>query len=712
MPSHFSPAALSPLNKAVRIYVWDEDLVSDDSMGYCEFKIESEADVPPHDLWLDVLPRPGKKDKNIKGQIHIQWSCRFMKNYKVDPSTEWPDFSLVTIEPVQFRNVVDVQGPIDDLVLLSCLAECRIKRMPEKYFSKHLPKESIGWVIKVCSESSISDMYSYATKWKWDLVQNVCLRLLNQFANYGFALLRADQMHVIRGKNVIKTFDQTLWLVRSRTSANKVTQSTFLLVEPYYMCHTSKIRVEIQGDMDPAILGEFLVDFSYEERRDRFGEHVSFSLVDKYQLPTFTTMSAIRMRENASENLVLKALDQLHKYGFAHWTVWGEAHILMRSNEWAASGAHVVTGRVGNYIIVDPLWILGSSAQIEVQGLVDDNLIVQIAASMGGSMDTAKIELQKRMNHNGQFSHYSFKSRQVFPDSVFAGVMAWRKSENVFQNLTLEVVTKLGEVAGYEVMSPFGTDCLMLQRSITPSSLPPNKRFKYVLIDPCFSLDLPAQFEIQGDITAEEAGAASLACGCSTIMDERDSKFGHTSWIIPVAKTGGMTWSLTEMRRKMNKVQYYGMKLLSYFNNVLSYEPFMQYAADSFLCRMRGPEALIRGQFILVDTLFTVDTFVRVEVTGDITRDEVAAAAAAGALPAPQDILDPKENNLLLGYCIKTDVKAMAYTLEGMHKMNNRWQYIWIKFVNRLSSFGWQYKFPYGHGRDRGHVFFRPFATQ
>jgi hypothetical protein len=484
-----------------------------------------------------------------------------------------------------------------------------------------------------------------------------------------------------------------------------VNQPTFILVEPYYICNSARIRVEVQGDVALEMLTDLFSDFTCEERRDPFGEHISYSLVDNVRNRAFVSIHAIRMRENVSQNLCLKLMNQLQKFGYAHWTVWGEAHIMMRSNEWAATGPQAVTGRAGDFVIVDPLWLPFNTTHIEVQGIVDDNLITQIANTMVGGTE-AKLELQKRIDESGRFSHYSFKSKQVFPATAMPSITEMRKCTNVFQNLMLEVVSKLGDLAGYEAFSPFGSDCILMQKSAKSGH--PGRAFKYVLIDPCMSINLPAQFEIQGDVSAEQVGAASAACGCDRVFEEADSKFGHTCWIIPVAKTAGMSWTLSDVRRKMNKVQYYGVRLLSHFHNVLSYEPFMQYGDDSFLCRLRDPGTLTPGHYILIDILFAFDTHVRVEIAGDISKDEVAAAAAASGLPPPQNIIDFKESGLILGYSLKTDVKTKCFTMEGRHKTYNRWQFYWINFVNKLSSFGWQYKFPYGRGQDRGWVFFRP----
>eukprot|EP01122_Echinamoeba_exundans_P016939 TRINITY_DN874_c0_g1_i1.p1 TRINITY_DN874_c0_g1~~TRINITY_DN874_c0_g1_i1.p1 ORF type:complete len:787 (+),score=124.26 TRINITY_DN874_c0_g1_i1:1344-3704(+) len=685
----------------VRIEVWDEDLLTDDFMGTCQFQVNTDEDLES-DVWIDLAARPGKKDKNIKGQIRVRWSIKFMKNFKLDPAKEWTDFSMITIEPIPIRNVIDVQGSVDDFVILNALASCRIKRLPEKHFSKSRPRESIGWVIKVCTEGAYADAFSWVNKAKWDLVQNTCLRLLNHFATCGFWLLRGDQIHIIRAKHPRKEFDPTLCLVRERTAGNVVNQPTFILVEPYYICNSARIRVEVQGNVGLEMLTDVMSEFSCEERRDSYGDHISYSLVDNVRNRAFVTLHAMRMRENVSQNLILKVMNQFHKYGFTHWTVWGEAHIMMRSEG-------LISRTAGDFVIVDPLWLPINTTHIEVQGIVNDNLITQIANTMVGGAE-AKLELQKRIDESGKFSCYSLKSKQVFPATALPNLLELRRSANVFQNMMLEVVSKLGEYAGYETISPFGTDCILLQKSTAIQTLPPSKAFKYVLIDPCLSISLPAQFEIQGDVSAEQVAAASAACGCDRVFEESDPKFGHSCWIIPIAKTSGMSWTPSNIRRKMNKVQFYGVKLLSHFHNVLAYEPFMQYGDDSFLCRLRDPATLLRGQYILIDILFAFDTHVRVEVTGDISKDEVAAAAAASGLFPPQNIVDFKDNGLVLGYFMRSDVKANCLTLEGRHKTNNRWQFYWINFVNRLASYGWRYKFPYGRGRDRGWVFFRPLS--
>lgn len=81
--------------------------MSDDFMGYCEFTITTQDDFD-FDAWVDLVPRPGKKDKKVKGQIHLQWNVRFMKNFVVNPATEWPDLSLISIEPVPYLNYIEV----------------------------------------------------------------------------------------------------------------------------------------------------------------------------------------------------------------------------------------------------------------------------------------------------------------------------------------------------------------------------------------------------------------------------------------------------------------------------------------------------------------------------------------------------------------------------------------------------------------------------
>jgi hypothetical protein len=143
-------------------------------MGFTEFQVNS-ADDLESDVWIHLAARQGKKDKNIKGQIRVRWSIKFMKNFKLDPAKEWPDFSLITIEPIPIRNVIDVQGSVEDFVILNALASCRIKRLPEKHFSKSRPRESIGWVIKICTEGSFSDAFSWLSKWKWDMCVTIFL---------------------------------------------------------------------------------------------------------------------------------------------------------------------------------------------------------------------------------------------------------------------------------------------------------------------------------------------------------------------------------------------------------------------------------------------------------------------------------------------------------------------------------------------------------
>jgi hypothetical protein len=60
------------------------------------------------DAWVDLVARPGKKDKKVKGQIHLQWNVRFLKNFVVNPATEWPDYSLITIEPIPYLNYIEI----------------------------------------------------------------------------------------------------------------------------------------------------------------------------------------------------------------------------------------------------------------------------------------------------------------------------------------------------------------------------------------------------------------------------------------------------------------------------------------------------------------------------------------------------------------------------------------------------------------------------
>lgn len=475
------------------------------------------------------------------------------------------------------------------------------------------------------------------------------------------------------------------------------------MVEPWFF-GGSKIRVEVQGDMDPRILAMLINDFDYIQLCDPYKEHMMFSLYSKnYKGTSWSGSNVWRMKENASQNLVLAVMDALSANGFVHATVWGGAQIMVRSNEWAASGTAAVTGRVGKFAIVDPFWIVGATPRIEIQGMVDDNFITQVALALETGRQ-AKLELKKQFDKKGAISSYQFKSKEI--DSSAMTLEGARKNENIFQNLTLDVVSKLGMLGGYEFVSTFGSDCLMLQRTIVPSHLPPNSRFKYLLLDPCVNT-MPLRFEIQGDITLEQAATASASCGCDKVREEASSRFGHTAWVIPVAGTSNESFTLADVRRKMNKLQFYALRLLSYFHNYLGYEAVTQWQNDAFLCRIRSPTELMQGQYIMVDTIMLGTA--RIEVTGDISLDEVNAAAMAAGIPLAKPMVDRKDKNIVMGYVIETDYRSVnAASLEERRIAANLWQFVWIKFFNKLSSFGWQYKFPFNHGFDRGSVFFRP----
>eukprot|EP01122_Echinamoeba_exundans_P001421 TRINITY_DN11481_c0_g1_i1.p1 TRINITY_DN11481_c0_g1~~TRINITY_DN11481_c0_g1_i1.p1 ORF type:complete len:782 (+),score=107.53 TRINITY_DN11481_c0_g1_i1:123-2348(+) len=677
----------------VKVFIYDEDVVSNDFMGFYEFTINSQDDVA-FDGWVDLVARPGKKDKKVQGQIHLQWNARFMKNLVINPATEWPDYALISIEPVPVSNVIEIMGPIDDLVMLSCLSDCKIRRLPSKMFHKMNQREALGWEIKVCSPG-LNYMFSqYLDKWKWDFIQNLCLRLLNRFANYGFMLLRGDLM------------DVTLWMVRTRTSANVVNQTTFVLVEPFDagVCE-SVTRVEVQGDISPMFLAPILKDFNFIQVLDPYREHMIFSVYTKrHKIGLTHDQNKARKNENASQNLTLAVMDSLHQSGFIHQTPWGNAHLFIRSNEWSAVGTTAVTGRVGSYAVVDPFRVLrGASPRIEVQGLFDEGVLSQVAQAVSSTRE-GQVEFIKEVDLD-IVSNYQFKLNK----SALSGETM--KADNIFQNLLMDVASKLGSFGGYEVVDTFGRDCLMLQRTILPSHLPPDARFKYLLVDPC-TQTLPLRFELQGDLTVDQVSGAAAFVGCKEIFEEKSKRFGRTAWVIPVAKTTGMTWSIDEMRRKMNKLQYYGMRLISYFHNCHGYEAITQYAGDAFLCRIRSPQELQRGQYILIDTLMVGK--IRIEITGDISIEEVAAAAQTAQIPAPQPIIDKKDNDMVLGYSIETDYFAVSnpkIPMDQRRQIANLWQHVWIKFFNRLSAFGWQYKFPCNNGMDRGSVFFRP-STQ
>jgi hypothetical protein len=473
------------------------------------------------------------------------------------------------------------------------------------------------------------------------------------------------------------------------------------MVEPWFLGTSKKVRVEVQGDLDPRLLAPLLQDFDYMQLMDPYKEHMMFSLFSKnYKSSSWSGTNLRRMKENASQNLVLAVMDVLDENGFTHLTVWGGAHILMRSNEWAASGVTAVTGRVGSFTIVDPFWVPGSTPRIEIQGVIDSNIVVQVGQALDHNRQ-AKMELKMQKDKSGGVSSYQFKSSEI-ETSSFTTEGA-RKNENIFQNLTLEIASKLGRFGGYEFVSTFGSDCLMLQRSLVR----PNTDCEYLLVDPCVSR-LPLRFEIQGPVAIEQAAAASAACGCDQVREESSSRFGHTAWVIPVAKTSSDAWSVTEMRRMMNKLQFYGIRLLSYFHNNLGFEAVTQWESDAFLCRRLPATRLQQGQYILVDTVMFGT--IRVEITGDISIDEVNAAAIAAGIPPAQHLLDKKDKNMVIGYVIATEYRANGQTtsVELLRKNANLWQHVWIKFFNKLSSFGWQYKFPFNHGWDKGSVFFRP----
>lgn len=465
---------------------------------------------------------------------------------------------------------------------------------------------------------------------------------------------------------------------------------------------SKKICVEIQGDLDPTVLGELVGDFDYLLLKDPYGEHMLCSLWSKnYKTHSWGSYLG-RMKENAAQNLVLAVMDALDKHGFMHLTCWGGAQIMVRSNEWAATGPVAITGRVGHYAIVDPFWLPGQDARIEIQGLVNDQFVAVVGQNLDAAR-AAKLELKHQLDKTGQIASYQFKSPEI--DTSAMTISGGRKNINIFQNLFLDVASKLGSIGGYEFVGTFGSDSLLLQRTIVPSHLPPGSRFKYLLIDPCFQA-VPMRFEIQGDINAEQVGHASAACGGEVVFEETSSRFGHVSWVIPVAKTS--SFAATDIRRKVNKSQFYGMKLLSYFHNALGYEPVTQVAADAFLCRNRAPGELPRGQYILIDTIMV--GAITLEITGDISIDEVNAAALVAGIPLATEMLDKKDNNMRIGYSIKTDLFIKPADYQEMRQLTNIWQHMWIKFFNKLSVFGWQFKFPYNRGADRGAVFFRPVA--
>jgi hypothetical protein len=495
-------------------------------------------------------------------------------------------------------------------------------------------------------------------------------------------------------------------MVRSCTSANIVNQTTYLLVDPWDggPLEPAITRVEVQGDISPQFLAPILKDFNFMQVMDPYREHMLFSVYTKkhkLSMGLGHDPNKARLNENASQNLTLAVMDALHQSGFIHMTPWVGAHIFVRSNEWAAVGTTAVTGRIGSYTIVDPFRVFrGASPRIEIQGLVDEGVVAQVGQAVSNGRES-KIELQKEVDLD-IISNYQLK----IDKSALSGELL--KADNIFQNLLLGVVSNLGKFGGYEVISTFGYDCLMLQRTIVPSQLPPDARFRYLLIDPC-TQTLPLRFELQGDLAAEQATGAAAAVGCHEIFEEQSKRFGHTAWVIPVAKTSSQSWSIDEMRRKMNKLQFYCMRLVSYFHNCHGFEALTQFASDAFLCRVRSPQELQRGQYILIDTLMLGK--IRLEITGDINLDEVNAAAQAAQLPVARPIIDKKDNDLVIGYSIDTDFFSNANQKippEELRKAANLWQHAWIKFFNRLSAFGWQYKFPFNHGWDRGSVFFRP----
>lgn len=98
----------------VKISIYDEDLVGSDFMGYHEITIQSEEDLVV-DAWFDLVARPGKNDKGVAGKIHLLWTAHYMKNFTINPAAEWPDYSLISIEPQPYYNVIEVQVRVSQI---------------------------------------------------------------------------------------------------------------------------------------------------------------------------------------------------------------------------------------------------------------------------------------------------------------------------------------------------------------------------------------------------------------------------------------------------------------------------------------------------------------------------------------------------------------------------------------------------------------------
>lgn len=100
----------------VKIEIYDKDLIKDDFMGYYEMRFETEEDLMS-DQWVSLTQRPGKKDKGVKGQIHLVWSVSFLKNFNPLDPRNWNDECFVTIEPTPEVARVDVMVCLQSIVL-------------------------------------------------------------------------------------------------------------------------------------------------------------------------------------------------------------------------------------------------------------------------------------------------------------------------------------------------------------------------------------------------------------------------------------------------------------------------------------------------------------------------------------------------------------------------------------------------------------------
>eukprot|EP01130_Rhizamoeba_saxonica_P012784 TRINITY_DN5427_c0_g1_i1.p1 TRINITY_DN5427_c0_g1~~TRINITY_DN5427_c0_g1_i1.p1 ORF type:complete len:754 (-),score=118.18 TRINITY_DN5427_c0_g1_i1:2139-4400(-) len=668
-----------PIRATIMIYDYDT-LGKDDFMGMVEVEINEQNAVV--DDWFPLQKRPGKKDKKVKGDIRIIWDLSFFNVNNFDPDAWWSDYTHIVLEPFDFLNCVEIQGPISDIQMLTIWRDTRCP-VPEKIFDKKVGIWS-GWLIPVCKKNSLTSLNPIKNKWRYDKTQNVALTILNSLAHMGYVLRRSDQIHRINtgGDNNTQTdtYDKSLWMVKELTPENRWQDTSFLIVEPIMLINS--FYMEIQGNLTDQLHANLAQVFQWEQVIDDLGNHLLWR--SRMDLSKWSfSLNSMRTQENRMQNFMLQVMNIVKDHGYQHVTVWGQSQIFVRVNQPVPQG---------NFLTLDP-FIFMDQAQVEVQGIEVNQELMHAACNFLGA---GQYEIGETKDKAGYTASWYFNVLGLPKINYMSfSVQDCKTRENMFQNFFLQVVAAFDRM-GWSCLGPMGHDALLLQRTHQPWA-----DANYVLIDPNWNFN-GLMIEIQGfpDNLMNDMG---IQCGFNQIV-KREDKGIFLSYEIHVAKSSG--FSVSSFRKKQNLLQMYLMRILTWLHNSVCFEPMTQFMDDDVIIRYNPNR--IPGSWMLLDINYVGFGKIAIEIQGDITMDELIVISETCDLPNPET-MDYKGE--ICGWRIKTGFyhwggAGETYTNKARMKQN-RWQSIWLKTVNTLRILGWEFKFPYSKGYTPGHIFFK-----